>query len=56
MMEEEGRRKRVVSFVDANNEFKRKRAVKIMNQEAHQYTMYHSKTENLENGSIQIEG
>ena len=33
MMEEEGKRKRVISFVDAYNKIKRKRAIKIMNQE-----------------------
>ena len=33
MMEEEGRSKRVISFVDAYNKIKRKRAIKIMNQE-----------------------
>ena len=33
MMEDEGRSKRVASFVDAYNKLKRKRAVKIMNQE-----------------------
>ena len=33
MMEEEGRSKRVISFVDAYNKVKRKRAIKIMNQE-----------------------
>ena len=33
MMEGEGRRKRVISFVDAYNKVKRKRAIKIMNLE-----------------------
>ena len=33
MMEEEGKNKRVISFVDAYNKIKRKRAIKIMNQE-----------------------
>jgi len=33
MMEEEGKTKRVISFVDAYNKIKRKRALKIMNQE-----------------------
>ena len=33
MMEEEGKSKRVISFVDAYNKIKRKRAIKIMNQE-----------------------
>ena len=33
MMEEEGKSKRVISFVDAYNKIKRKRALKIMNQE-----------------------
>ena len=32
-MEEEGRNKRVISFVDAYNKIKRKRTLKIMNQE-----------------------
>merc|ERR1711966_616074 len=33
MMEQEGRRKRVISFVDAYNKIKRKKAIKVMNQE-----------------------
>jgi hypothetical protein len=33
MMEEEGRRKRVVSFVYAYNKIERKRTIRIMNQE-----------------------
>ena len=33
MMEEEGRRKRVISFVDAYNKLKWKRAIRILNQE-----------------------
>jgi hypothetical protein len=33
MKEEEGKTKRVISFVDAYNEIKRKRAIKIMNLE-----------------------
>jgi hypothetical protein len=33
MMEDEGKNQRAVSFVDAYNRLKRKRAVKIMNQE-----------------------
>ena len=33
MMEEEGRNKKVISFVDAYNKLKWKRAIKILNQE-----------------------
>ena len=33
MIQEEGKSKRVISFVDAYNEIKRKRAIKIMNKE-----------------------
>ena len=33
MMEQEGKTKRVVSFVDAYNKLKMKRAIRIMNQE-----------------------
>ena len=33
MMEEEGRNKRVISFVEAYNKIKRKRAIKILNKE-----------------------
>ena len=33
MMEEEGRNKRVISFVDLYNKLKRERAIKIMHQE-----------------------
>ena len=33
MMEQEGRRKRVVSFVDAYQKLKWKRAVRVLNQE-----------------------
>ena len=56
MMEEEGRRKRVISFVDFYNKLKRERAIEIMNQKIHRYATYLSKMENLENGYIRIEG
>ena len=46
LMEREGKRKRVISFVDSYNKLKRNRAKRITNQEDTQYTMYHSKTEN----------
>ena len=55
MMEEEGKSKRVVSFVDAYSAIKRKRAIQIMNQENTKYTTYHLSMENLGNGYTKTE-